>query len=166
MIKAVQNSMALAAVLMFCGCATGIKRVGYTEQNVRTATLSNNYPIAIQNHAVYDSAQVQLLGAISAYDTGFCTKCEESSVLEAFRREASALGADLINVTNECYPNASSVCYRAKAEFIRFNDRAQARGLSSDPKYSPDLVTTRSQRLADTTPRSTVAMLIQLWLFL
>src|SRR6266576_4052242 len=144
MIKTIQYSMPLAAFLLFCGCATGIKRVGYTEQNVRTATLSNNYPIAIRNHAAYDPAQVRILGAISAYDTGFCTKCDEISVLEAFRLEASALGADLINVTNECYPSVSSVCYRAKAEFIRFNDRVQAAALSSDPKYSPELLTTRS----------------------
>ena len=155
--------MALAAALLLSGCATGIKRVGYTPQNVPTATVSNNHPIAIQHHAIYDPAQVQILGAISSYDTGFGTKGAEIYVLDAFRREASALGADLINVTNECYPNVSSVCYRAKAEFIRFNDRAQAAALSSDPKYSPELVTARSQRLANTTPRSTVAMLVQLW---
>jgi len=56
-------------------------------------------------------------------------------VLNQFRQEACALGADLINITDESRFDILSTCYRAKAEFLRFKDKEKVKCLASDPIY-------------------------------
>jgi hypothetical protein len=93
----------------------------------------------------YNTNDVEILGSIHDYDTGFSTDCDEAAILDIFCREGSMLRADLINITEEKQPNPwTSTCYRAKAEFLRFKDREKAKVLVSDAKYAPDLIIERS----------------------
>ena len=66
--------------------------------------------------------------------------------MDIFCKEACALGADLVNVTDEKQPDFWSTCYRAKAEFLHFKDREEAKVLLSDAKYAPDLIIDRSEK--------------------
>jgi len=91
------------------------------------------------------SPDIEVLGTIQAYDTGFSTDCDEAMVLDTFCREGNLLNADLINISEEKQPNPwTSTCYRAKADFIRFKDREKARNLVSDAKYAPELIVERA----------------------
>lgn len=59
------------------------------------------------------------------------------------------LGADVIDITEEHQPNPlTSTCYRARATFLRFNDREKARNLVSDAKYAPNLIIERSAKFS------------------
>jgi hypothetical protein len=131
--------------LALCGCASGFSRHGYTKPDLISAPITGDQPIVIQCNATFDNADVVILGEIRAYDTGISLKCEESYVLGVFCQEGRALGADLVNVTKESYPDLWSTCYRANAQFVRFKDRAKASALVSDAKYNPALIAERSK---------------------
>jgi hypothetical protein len=106
-------------------------------------------PIAIQSNAHYDTNDTEVLGSIHAYDTGLSTDCDEATVLDTFCREGNMLGADIVSITEEKQPSVwTSSCYRAKAEFLRFKDRAKAKDLVSDAKYAPDLIINRSAKFS------------------
>jgi hypothetical protein len=93
----------------------------------------------------YSPNDVEVLGSIHAYDTGFSTDCDEAAILDIFCREGNMLDVDIINITEEKQPNPlTSTCYRARAEFLRFKDREKAKDLVSDPKYAPNLIIERS----------------------
>jgi hypothetical protein len=134
------------AAVLVSGCAAGITRTGYQLPANQNPKGLQRCPIAIQCDAKYDSNAVEVLGSIDAYDTGFSTDCDEAYVLDIFCREACSVGADLINITEENRPDMWSSCYRAKAEFLRFKDRAKIKGLVSDAKYAPNLIIERSVR--------------------
>ena len=133
-----------AVLIGFCGCAAGISRQGYTLRDIGTVPRSELCPIAIKHDAIYEQADVDVVGRIKAFDTSVSVNCDEAYVLDLFCREACALGADLVNVTNEREPDLWSTCYRAQAEFVRFKNRDQAKLLVSDSKYAPELIIERS----------------------
>ena len=133
-------------ILLNSGCASGIKRTGYKlpkEQNAKTLPIC---PIVIKSHAQFETGAVVVLGHIDAYDNGISVHCDEAYAFNLFAREACALGADIINITEEKQPDFWSTCYRAKAEFLRFEDREKAIGLLSDSRYAPDLIIDRSAK--------------------
>lgn len=149
--KIIAIVLCLAAVFV-SGCASGITRTGYKLPAGQTSKDLTRCVIAIQCDAKYDTNAVVVLGSIHAYDTGFSTDCDEAYVLDVFSREACALGADLINITEEKQPSVwTSSCYRARATFIRFNDREKAKSLISDAKYAPELVIDRSAKFSKRT---------------
>ncbi len=133
-----------SAAIFGSGCVSGIKRTGYQLPANANAKNLEKCPIAIQCNAKYENEKVVVLGRIDAYDTGFSTVCDEAYILDIFCKEACALGADLVNIKAEKQPDFWSTCYRSKAEFIRFNDREQARAIFSDAKYTPELIIDRS----------------------
>ena len=133
------------AVILISGCAAGITRTGYQLPAGKTSQDLPKHPIAIQRNADYDTNDVVWLGKIHDYDTGFSTECDEAYILDIFCREGCLVGADLINITDESYPNIlTSTCYRATAEFLQFKDRDKAKALLSDPQYASDLIIQRS----------------------
>jgi hypothetical protein len=133
------------ASILASGCAAGITRTGYQIPASQTSKDLPRRPIAIQCNATYDTNNVVMLGSIHAYDTGFSTDCDEAAILDIFCREGCMVGADLINITEEKQPNPwTSTCYRAKADFLRFKDRAKVNNLVSDAKYAPNLIIKRS----------------------
>ncbi len=134
------------AAVLVAGCAAGITRTGYRLPENQKSKDLQRCPITIQCNAKYDTNDVVVLGSIHAYDTSISTDCDEAYVLDIFCREACMLGADLINITEEKQPDLWSTCYRARAQFLRFNDREKAKGLLSDAKYEPNLIVDRSEK--------------------
>ena len=131
-------------VVLWSGCAAGIKRTGYQMPPGQTSKTLPRRPIALQCDVHYQTNDVEILGSIQAYDTGLSTDCDEAVVLDTFCREGMFLGADVINITQEKQPNPwTSTCYRAKAEFLRFKDREKSRDLVSDAKYAPEEIAKR-----------------------
>jgi len=149
-----------AIVLLLSGCAAGIKRYGYDLKLLEGAESMPRQPVAIQFQADYGEDEVEVLGRIRSYETGFAVKCDEGYVLDIFCTEARALGADVVNIVSEKHPNFWVTCYRAEAEFLRFNDRAKAQGLESDPQYAPELVAKRSKKTKDTMRASTAMSIV------
>jgi len=140
-----------SVAMLISGCATGITRTGYQLPKDQEAKTMERCPIAIQCNTKFDTNNVEVLGSIHAYDTGFSTYCDEAYVLDIFCKEGCMLGADIINITDEDRPNFWDTCYRAKAEFLRFKDREKAKGLLSDAKYAPDLIIERSAKSKERT---------------
>jgi outer membrane lipoprotein SlyB len=132
------------AFILLSGCASGISRTGYRLPAGKPPADIATRLIVVKRDAHYDTNEVTVLGSIHAYDTGFSTRCDESYVLSIFSEEGRILGADVINLTEEEEPNFWSSCYQAKAQFLRFKDRKKTIGLTSDPRYAPDLVAERS----------------------
>jgi hypothetical protein len=126
------------------GCKSGITRVGYQLPAGAETQKLDKCPIAIQDNVKYDTNEVQVLGSIHSYDTGFSTDCDEAYTLDIFCREGCMLGADIINITEDKQPDFWSTCYRARAEFLRFKDRDKAQKLYSHARYAPQLIIDRS----------------------
>lgn len=129
-----QKLVLFFCLIMFMGCSSTMVRHGYNLKNlpVNKDTQCN---IPIKRSFPYNKDEVEILGTIKAGDSGFSVKCGEAYVLKQFQQEACALGADLINIIDESRFDILSTCYRAKAEFLRFNDREKVKGLTSDPLY-------------------------------
>ena len=126
------------------GCSPGIKRYGYSLQDVGDVDTSS-CSIAIKRNFNYSENEVEILGEIKAYDTGFSTECSEAYILSCFCKEGCGLGSDIVNIVDETLPDFFwSTCYRAKAEFIRLKDRQKAKLVVSDPCYHWELVVERS----------------------
>lgn len=135
--------------ILVSGCAPGITRTGYQIPASQTARDLSQRPIAIQCDVHYNTNDVVVLGSIHAYDTGLSVDCDEAAILDIFCRDGKMLGADVIDITEEHQPNPlTSTCYRAKATFLRFNDREKARNLVSDAKYAPNLIIERSAKFS------------------
>ena len=131
--------------LLLTGCSTGIKRTGYKlPEHVQTKNLPQ-CKIAIQCYPMFRKDDVTVVGRISSFDKGFSVNCDEAAVLEIFCKEACSLGADIVVIKEEKHPDDWSTCYRAKAEFVRFNDRAKAQRVVSDSRFAPDLIISRSE---------------------
>jgi hypothetical protein len=147
-------SVVALVVLCLSGCSAGISRYGYELQNI-----NNSKPIVecnpwIKDNAKYEKDEVAVLGKIEAYDTGASITCDEAYILDIFRNDACALYADVINITEERYPNFWSSCYRAKAEFLRLKSKDNPYLLYSDAKYAPHLIAARSKETAERTERA------------
>ena len=99
----------------------------------------------MKNNAVFNREDIEVLGTIKAYDTGFSVNCDEEEVLSRLIEEACSVGADIVNITEEKQPNWWSSCYRAKAELIRLRDREKLSTLKSDSRYAPRNVAERSR---------------------
>jgi len=133
------------AAVLASGCAAGISRTGYKLPPNQNANALPRRPIAIRCEMQYNTNDLEVLGSIHAYDTGFSTDCDEAAVLDIFCREGNMLGADIVDITEEKQPSVwTSSCYRARATFLRYRDRGKAKDLVSDPKYAPDLIIDRS----------------------
>jgi hypothetical protein len=143
-LKTIPAMIFCAVAVLLSGCAAGITRTGYQAPANAAAKNLEKCPIAIQDNVKLDPNDMQVLGAIQSYDTGFSTDCDEAYTLDIFCQEGCMLGADIVNITAEKQPDLWSTCYRAKAEFLRFKDREKAKGLYSDARYAPKLIIERS----------------------
>lgn len=129
-----QKIVFLFTFAIFMGCSSTMTRQGYNLQNL-PANSNSQCNVPIKKKFPYEKEEVDILGKIRAGDSGFSVKCGEAYVLKQFQHEACALGADLINITDESRFDILSSCYRARAEFLRFKDREKAKKLVSDPLY-------------------------------
>ena len=51
-----------------------------------------------------------VVGRMSATDTGVSSGCDERTILSIFKKDACALGADIVNITQESQPELVTSC--------------------------------------------------------
>lgn len=151
--KKIAALLLIAGSLSSMGCAAGIARYGYTLADLKS--LPVECKIAIKQNMNWDANAVEIRGKVKVYDTQFSLKCSEEYVFALLTKEGCALGADVINITEEKYPDFWSTCYQVKAEFIMMKNRQLAEGLTSDAKYDHDKIRQRSK---ETEKRNAAAM--------
>lgn len=71
---------------------------------------------------------VLLVGEVRYGETGFSTDCSYAENMERIRQQACGLGADVVQITAQNFPNFVSTCYRVRASLYRSNA-----GPDSDP---------------------------------
>jgi hypothetical protein len=135
----------LILLFVVCGCAAGITRIDYKQDESIKIEDVQKCSIAIKYKAFYKEEDVEILGMITSYDQGVSIDCSEIKVLYIFYKDGCYLGADLINVIEEKYPDQKSLCYRAIAQFVRFKDRKKVYELETDSRYSPNCLITRAK---------------------
>lgn len=123
-----------ACFVTLCGCSAGVSRVGYSIDEQRNMSKCN---IPIKLKAYFNDGEFDKMGAISIYDYNLISvDCDIAIALGTIKQDACYLGADVINITEEKYPDyVWSVCYRVNADFIKLHDRQQAQNIQSDPQY-------------------------------
>lgn len=125
-------------------CAANINRQGYViDDSKKIKNKCDN--IIIVKDLTYETKLVDVLGKISASDTGFSTQCSESYVLNIFSQDACIIGADVLNITKESPPNIWGTCYDAEAEFLKIKDREMLANIKSHPQYTAEKIKLRSE---------------------
>lgn len=138
-----RTALGIILVLLFVfGCAAGIERQGYS---ITSKTVPADCKVLIVGYVPFDPNKMILLGRVKMYDTGFSVFCDEQSVLQRMKEDACARGADIVDITDEKFPNAWSTCYQAKADLIRFKNRKDVALLKPDPHYAAAKIRERSQ---------------------
>ncbi len=139
-------ALGLLIVLISCllGCYASITRSGYGMNDLQT-NLSPCTDIIIKKKASLPEDIATVVGKIKAEDSGFSFVCSEEYVIGIFRKDACALGANIVNVIEEKHPDFWSSCYRAEADLLRCKDKNLLANIKSDPRYAPELVTDRSK---------------------
>lgn len=134
--------LCLIIAMFILGCTTSsIRREGYSIDGAKPTSSECKIPVKFQ----YDlsKGKNKTLGIIEASEPGMGIQCQEDFVLEQFQKDACAIGANLINITDEKFPNFWSSCYRAKAQLVLLDT---SETLKSDAKYSLDEVADNSKR--------------------
>jgi len=107
-------------LLTFASCSHRIHRVDYE----RGPSADPNCEVHINKYmAVTDS--IEKIGEIKLGESGFSVSCSEAHALEILKKEACALQADVVNITEESRPDLWSSCYRCRAEFYQYKNPAQ-----------------------------------------
>lgn len=101
-----------------------ISSCGY--RKIRVGYEAKKYPQTVENIPIYHStygyersSNIEILGTMKLWDTGFTTNCHEDDAHLLLRKEASTLNADLIIIYDEERPDKKSTCYRCTANFIK-----------------------------------------------
>jgi hypothetical protein len=132
--------------IVLSGCTVAFSRQGYKLPPGPPSAEVMKRPIVIKANMQYNTNDVEVLGYIHSHDTGFALSGDEGYVLGIFCEDGRILGADVVNITQEKQPSLwGSAVYRARAQFLRFKDRAMVQNLVSDPQYSQDLIGARSE---------------------
>lgn len=137
------TSIMVCFSFLFASCTASINREGYVLDNsmVSQTDCANTIIVRSLN---YDPGLVVLMGKISASDSGFSVDCSEKFVIDSFRKDACAVGADIVNITKDSQPDFWSTCYRAEAELLRIKDRERLSSIKSDSRYAEQNVGHRS----------------------
>ena len=143
--KPLLNCLLISLIVFVVGCTSGISRKNYDYSKMLNQASDGPWRVAIKFCAKYDRAEVEILGTVKAWDTGFSTECDEEYVLGVFCNEAAIVKADLVNITEEKQPSEWSTCYRAKAQLIRFKDRTKVKNLYSDITYTQPFLGQRAE---------------------
>ena len=146
MMRNVRKVSVFLCCLLLLGCAAGIKRTGYTVEEIELFNDYSNCHIKIKKEASLNGFDYRLMGKVKVYDTEFSMDCDEEYVFSLLRNEACALGSDLINITDERPPNFWSTCYQVEVELIKILDEEQAATIISDPYYEWTLIQERGAK--------------------
>ncbi|MEM5785748.1 MAG: hypothetical protein AAGU11_00440 [Syntrophobacteraceae bacterium] len=125
------------------GCATPVTRQGYDPAN-RVAPV--DCFAMVYGYVSFDPDRMEMLGSIDVDGMGMSFKCDEDYVLDLMKKEACLVGADIVSITDEKFPDFWNLCYRAKADFIRLKNREDVAKLMGDPHYDDLKVYERSRQ--------------------
>lgn len=134
-------SVVIASVAL-SGCASSFRRTGYVAAPQKAPA---DCRVAFKQQVSASPDEVDVLGEVTASDSGFSIKCDEAYVLRRFRDDACAVGADVVRLSDEKAPDFWSTCYRARAALLRYRDREVVKTLTSDARYDPAPLRGRSE---------------------
>ena len=143
----IRRGVLIIMLISLFGCNASITRRGYSINELQTSSPPCPDIIIKKNASIADDV-ASVVGRIEAKDSGFSTACSEAYVLGIFRKDACALGAHIINITEETQPNFWSTCYRAKADLLKCKDKSVLALIKSDPQYASELILQRSKKTA------------------
>lgn len=90
------------------------------------SSITKNYPaldsldeVAVLEMAEKVPSNTEKLGEVKIGDTGFTTKCDLETVLEAAKVEARKAGGNLLKITDHTYPDLASSCHRITAAIYK-----------------------------------------------
>ena len=137
----VPASIVIACVAL-SGCTTSFRRTNYQGA---TKPAPADCRVAFKQAYPANPDEVEVLGSVTASDSGFSVKCDEAYVLRRLRADACLIGADVVSLHDEKAPDFWSTCYRAKADLLRFRDREAANTVTSDARYDAEPLRARSE---------------------
>jgi hypothetical protein len=130
------------ASIVLSGCASSFRRTGYA---AATQKAPPDCQVVFKQQVPLGPDEVDVLGTVTASDSGFSIKCDEAYVLRRFRDDACSIGADVVSLSDERAPDFWSTCYRAKADLLRYRDRELVKSLTSDARYDAEPLRARSE---------------------
>jgi hypothetical protein len=118
-----KSLLSLATLTLFLvSCSHSIVRSGY----ILPENPSTDCPVSVQYGYAKDiDSSARYLGKIKLDDTGFSTSCSESDALAILRKEACALDANTVLITEFKEPSLMSTCYRCSANFYSIKTATQ-----------------------------------------
>ncbi len=138
----------LAIVILFSNCTHKIVRSGY---EIKKSDYKD-CEVVIKKFTPIPDTLAHKIGEIRLGETGFSTACSEAHAIDIIKKEACAIGADLILITEENRPDFWSSCYRCKAEFYLLKSSNRIEVVSSDSSYESDQL---KQRVSKDRSRNT-----------
>jgi len=123
--------IAVFSLFFIISCSHRITRIGFAGGAMACDTCQ---PV-IKKMATFNNVPVKKLGTVKLGDSGFSTKCEEPDAILILKKEACAVGADIINITDEKRADVWSTCYRVEADLLKITDSAMRGKITSDPDY-------------------------------
>lgn len=110
-----QSALLIILLAILWGCAPSINRIGYEEA---TAPADTACVLKLTKFATFSADEAVVLGEFESGDSGLSTDCGKEDILEILHDDGCALGADVVNITEEKEPGFLSSCYRIKAQFL------------------------------------------------
>ena len=134
------NFFWIALITISCSsCGYRIVRTGY---DIKKS--DHKYcDIIIKKNAVMLDSLVEKVGEVKLGETGFTSSCSEANAILILKGEGCAIGAELINITEENRPDLWSSCYRCKATFYKFKTPREEIDIHNDTTYDSEKVAER-----------------------
>ncbi|MBU2951229.1 hypothetical protein KO493_11020 [Tamlana agarivorans] len=138
--------------IFFTSCSHRIVRTDY---NVNKSDYKNCDVIIKRNTNIKDTL-ITKIGEIKLGESGFSTACSEEHAIKILKKEACAISANLIIITEENRPDLWSSCYRCRADFYKYNDTIKRESSANDKIYQPEKV---KQRVSKDRKNNTVVFI-------
>ena len=103
-----------------------------------------NYPVPYEQQQSFNDPKIvkgknlaglnaKYLGSIKLDDLGFTINCSEYNALIVLKSEAKKINSNLVNITDESYPGAST-CYRCTADFYSISNNKLTNEIIEKPQ--------------------------------
>jgi len=133
-------------VLTLCSCSPKVI-TSITKTYPKLDSLQEVKVIEIQQEVPANS---ELLGEVNIGDTGFSTKCDYESVLNAAKLEARKAGGNAIRILSHQTPDFSSSCHRINANIYRISIPLTTNTSASTTTTSDSIVNVAQISVIDT----------------
>ena len=107
-------SLFLAFTFLLCSCSHKVHRYGYAKKDL---TYVENCEVRFVRDTLSLNGKLIKVGATRLGDSGVSISCGEERARETLKEEACGLGANIVCITYEQYPDFLSTCYRCNADF-------------------------------------------------